>query len=406
MRAGLVPSPQLLHSAAPDLIPAHSTLRFSDIPLPNMGLTFLPQPLPSGSRKRGRAAADIDGEHSCMQKKKRRLRLVLITSRLSPQYSYPATNIVDRGSSKIAVWAKQKGLGQNMLRKAAILNRIRCESAPLKKTQQGNARVFINQTKEQRHIEMAKLTLAYGSVDTHTRPVLSQAQSAPPLAAVRVGGHFLVSGSPTGSPSSSPTTSRSPSPTSPSPPLLDPVEQSHSDCRSPNEAYAYSLPSIQIPRKHYTPPPPSPLGLSNYDAFDSEDDIPDPYSHLDDDEDDIEPSAYMYADERHDSPVSPCTPTTKFQFSTHPPTAQHLESPQQQASSVDTSKPTPQAYASFNDAHKTWSPPAVTGLFSPEPTRPEDTKTAQSPNVPLSHSPNFFTSTRAATSPHFTPFTY
>jgi hypothetical protein len=31
--------------------------------------------------------------------------------------------------------------------------------------------------------------------------------------------------------------------------------------------------------------PPSPLGLSNYDAFDLEDDIPDPYSHLDDDDD-------------------------------------------------------------------------------------------------------------------------
>ncbi|KAF2705988.1 hypothetical protein K504DRAFT_363133, partial [Pleomassaria siparia CBS 279.74] len=90
-----------------------------------MTLSFLPPPSPPRSRKRGRAVADIDGEHSCLHKKKRRLRLFLITSRLSPQYSHPASNIVDRGSSKIAVWAKQKSADRYLLRKAAILNRIR-----------------------------------------------------------------------------------------------------------------------------------------------------------------------------------------------------------------------------------------------------------------------------------------
>jgi len=50
---------------------------------------------------------------------------MLITSRLSRPFSAPPTHIVDRGSSKIAVWAKQKALGRNLLRKAAIMNRVR-----------------------------------------------------------------------------------------------------------------------------------------------------------------------------------------------------------------------------------------------------------------------------------------
>jgi|SRR5579862_9069367 len=78
------------------------------------------------SRKRHRPLADIDGEtNGGFMKKKRRLRLVLITSRLSRPFSAPPTHIVDRGSSKIAVWAKQKALGRNLLRKAAIMNRVK-----------------------------------------------------------------------------------------------------------------------------------------------------------------------------------------------------------------------------------------------------------------------------------------
>jgi hypothetical protein len=76
------------------------------------------------SRKRSRALADI-GDQPCGPKKKRRLRLLLITSRLSRPFSTPATHIVDRGSSKIAVWAKQKHLIPQALRKAAIMNRVR-----------------------------------------------------------------------------------------------------------------------------------------------------------------------------------------------------------------------------------------------------------------------------------------
>lgn len=77
-------------------------------------------------RKRTRPLADLDDSHSD-SKKKRRLRFLLITSRLSRPFSTPATHIVDRGSSKIAVWAKKKsGLGQQVLRKAAIMNFVRC----------------------------------------------------------------------------------------------------------------------------------------------------------------------------------------------------------------------------------------------------------------------------------------
>jgi hypothetical protein len=256
-----------------------STLQFTPLPLPDMGLTFLPRPQPR-PRKRSRAAADIDGDHSCLQKKKRRLRLFLITSRLSPQFSHPATNIVDRGSSKIAVWAKQKSLGRNLLRKAAILNHIRRRAVSIRELGDDEQRP-VQQEKERNELALAKLEFNYGSVDTYTRPVTSRNPSVPPAGAVRTGGKFVVSGSPTGSP----TSSRSPSPTSPSPPSVRSPNDHTSEYRSPNEAYAHSLPRAQIPRRDYIPLPPSPLGLSNYDAFDADEDITDPYSHLDDEED-------------------------------------------------------------------------------------------------------------------------
>jgi len=63
-------------------------------------------------------------------KKKRRLRLNLITSRLSQPFSAPATNIVDRGISKIAIWAKGRRLDKDVLRKAAIMNRLRLRLGP------------------------------------------------------------------------------------------------------------------------------------------------------------------------------------------------------------------------------------------------------------------------------------
>ncbi|KAF2190265.1 hypothetical protein K469DRAFT_560394, partial [Zopfia rhizophila CBS 207.26] len=149
-----------------------------------MVLSFPAQSSPLRPRKRCRAVTDVDGEYSSLHKKKRRLRLFLITSRLSSPFSHPATNIVDRGSSKIAVWAKQKALGRNLLRKAAILNRIRRQTVQAKETEEGLGRVFVEQEREQKQLELAKLAFIYGSHDTHTRPVIQRAPSFPPTAAV------------------------------------------------------------------------------------------------------------------------------------------------------------------------------------------------------------------------------
>ncbi|KAI0585155.1 hypothetical protein Alg215_02711 [Pyrenophora tritici-repentis] len=290
------------------------TLDFTTpLPKPDMNLTFLPRPTQSRPGKRSRAIADIDGEHSCTQKKKRRLRLVLITSRLSPQFSHPATNIVDRGSSKIAVWAKQKALGRNLLRKAAILNGIRRRNMSSKGGNGGRrGRILVGNEKEQAQFELARLEFDHGSIDTYTRPVLSQDPSVPPSGLVRTGDHFVVSGSP----STSPTSSRSPSPTPPASPMKSSPEDTKA-FRSPNETLSRShtlslaLPRAQIPRRDYTPPPPSPLGISNYDALDVEHASFDPYAHLDDDgegEDERLPSPF---DDEDDDAVS-------FPRSTHP----------------------------------------------------------------------------------------
>jgi hypothetical protein len=73
--------------------------------------------------KRRRPLWDVDGSTS-EGKKKRRLLRFLITSPLSRPFSAPATNIVDRGISKIA-WVKGRRLDKSLLRKAAIMNRVR-----------------------------------------------------------------------------------------------------------------------------------------------------------------------------------------------------------------------------------------------------------------------------------------
>ncbi|KAF2873817.1 hypothetical protein BDV95DRAFT_567814 [Massariosphaeria phaeospora] len=252
---------------------------------PDMPLVFPPRSSPPRPRKRCRATTDVDGEHSCMHKKKRRLRLFLITSRLSPHYSYPATNIVNRGNSKIAVWAKQKALGRNLLRKAAILNRIRRRALLAKETDRGlQGRVLVEQEREQEQLELARLAFIYGSHDTHTRPVLRPDPRHSAASASR-----------------SPTVSRSPSPSPPSPPLDGHTADNTSEYRSPNEAYSYVPPRAQLPRRSHLPLPPSPLGLSNYDALDLEDEISDPYSHLDDDE---EEEVALYPEDELDPSTS------------------------------------------------------------------------------------------------------
>ncbi|KAI1094621.1 hypothetical protein F5B19DRAFT_18851 [Rostrohypoxylon terebratum] len=99
---------------------------------------FAPSPLVLRAEKRRRALNDVDGpgtgELSC---KKRRLRLHLVTSRLSQPFSWPATHILNRESGddtpvlsrflKLAAIGalKKAGYQSALVRKAAILNRVR-----------------------------------------------------------------------------------------------------------------------------------------------------------------------------------------------------------------------------------------------------------------------------------------
>ncbi|RYP25956.1 hypothetical protein DL767_008229 [Monosporascus sp. MG133] len=87
--------------------------------------------------KRRRAVHDVDGPGTgSLPCKKRRLRLHLITSRLSQPYSLPATHILNRESSSEsaltqflrrlnAAKVKKAGHQTALVRKAAILNRVR-----------------------------------------------------------------------------------------------------------------------------------------------------------------------------------------------------------------------------------------------------------------------------------------
>lgn len=87
--------------------------------------------------KRRRALHDVDGPGtSHMSCKKRRLRLQLVTSRLSQPFSLPATHILNRESDndtpvisrfvkRAAIGAKKAGHQTALVRKAAIMNRVR-----------------------------------------------------------------------------------------------------------------------------------------------------------------------------------------------------------------------------------------------------------------------------------------
>ncbi|KAI9887271.1 MAG: hypothetical protein M1823_000942 [Watsoniomyces obsoletus] len=124
--------------------PRRSFFVFEAGPRPAYDFSFPAPTIPAGGEnttpcnqlKRRRSLADVDGEWSNGARKKTRLRRFLITSRLSQPFSAPPTHIVDRGSSKIAVWAKQRTLGRSWLRKAAIMNHVRrraLEVLPAKK---------------------------------------------------------------------------------------------------------------------------------------------------------------------------------------------------------------------------------------------------------------------------------
>jgi len=78
--------------------------------------------------KRPRSLEDIAGEEGHTQRKKRRLRLELVTSRLSRPYATPATHIIGTKAWRVGAWARQRFAGGKLLRKAAILNWISFKS--------------------------------------------------------------------------------------------------------------------------------------------------------------------------------------------------------------------------------------------------------------------------------------
>ena len=150
--------------------------------------------------KRTRPPTDVDGEGSeNMQRKKRRLRLQLITSRLSEPYATPPTHINSRKAVRVGVWARQRVMGRDLLRKAAILNSIRIQKREAREA-------------DQLRPEVANLSSSYD--------VFRQVEI-----------------------------------------------NSLADCGRSHQSPRHLTFSAQ----QFVPPLPSPLGLSNYDAFDQDD---------------------------------------------------------------------------------------------------------------------------------------
>ena len=178
--------------------------------------------------KRSRPRTDVDGEGSeNMQRKKRRLRLHLITSRLSRPYATPPTHINSRRAVRVGVWARQRVLGRDLLRKAAILNSIRIKKVAAKEA-------------EQQRPEAANISTLYNH---HNKLKINS---------------------------------------------LANCGRSHQSTR----LFGFSA-------QQFIPPPPSPLGLSNYDAFDQDDDL------LGEEADEVAGSDTIYSDFRVLDPTSP-----------------------------------------------------------------------------------------------------
>lgn len=87
-----------------------------------------PRTPPFESTKRRRPLCDVDGTEF-LGKKKRRLRLNLITSRLSKPFSSPASNVADHGIKKVTVWKRGCGtvppVAKDNLRKMAVMNCVK-----------------------------------------------------------------------------------------------------------------------------------------------------------------------------------------------------------------------------------------------------------------------------------------
>ncbi|KAI5781439.1 hypothetical protein EDC01DRAFT_619586 [Geopyxis carbonaria] len=102
-------------------------------------------------RKRARPLADIDGLDTDLREysKKRRIRLKLITSRLSEPFAVPPTNIQDRANCpRGCMWARSRNVARNALRKAAILNKIRRDTMAAREAQQKQVEISRRQFRE------------------------------------------------------------------------------------------------------------------------------------------------------------------------------------------------------------------------------------------------------------------
>lgn len=77
----------------------------------------------------------------------------LITSRLSKPFAMPPTHIISKNaSSRVGIWARQKVLGNNLLRKVALLNLIRMKSK------------LAAREAERRQLEFARMVSMYDNV--------------------------------------------------------------------------------------------------------------------------------------------------------------------------------------------------------------------------------------------------
>jgi len=113
--------------------PAPLSSNASSTALTSPAPSIAPEPASPTALKRQRSLADVEGGGSSEnQRKKRRLRLELITSRLSRPYASPNTNIVSRNRVRIGLWTRQPLPAEIPIVKAAILNSIRRDSAASK----------------------------------------------------------------------------------------------------------------------------------------------------------------------------------------------------------------------------------------------------------------------------------
>lgn len=95
---------------------------FSATPCSTFRFDIPPTSTTGRPAKRRRPLWDVDGS-TALGKKKRRLRLNLITSKLSKPFSSPASNVADHGVKKIAEFkSKEVVMERGDLRKTAITN--------------------------------------------------------------------------------------------------------------------------------------------------------------------------------------------------------------------------------------------------------------------------------------------